>query len=299
MASSRQLDGKRANRTSVLIAVSVGTDPAIFPKIYLIRSHARLRARGRFEPIISEETYDRVQSVLAGRGPGATDRGSLNTEFPLRSFVRCLACGTPLTASFSTGKSGRKYPYYTCWEKTCRSVSVPREKLHMDFAIVMESLRPREELWPLLGAILKDVCRAKHEEYEQGAELASKHLQELERHKDRLIRAMVDGRLKQHLFDEQMEKVEAELCRVAAQQLDSVPDETELDDLVGFVKWVLENGGMLWSAAEYGNQIRLQSAFFPSGLSASKEGLGTPDSFSLFRQFDAKIDDPMCGSTHR
>jgi hypothetical protein len=44
-----------------------------------------------------------------------------------------------------------------------------------------------------------------------------------------------------------------------------VPDETELAELVEFAKWVLENAGVLWLAAEFEKKTRLQTAFFPVG----------------------------------
>lgn len=51
--------------------------------------------------------------------PGPPLRKKQHPEFPLRGFVRCADCGSPLTASKSRGKTGRTYPYYRCWVKTC------------------------------------------------------------------------------------------------------------------------------------------------------------------------------------
>jgi hypothetical protein len=104
----------------------------------------------------------------------------------------------------------------------------------------------------------------------------------------------MDGRLKQYLFDEQMEKVEAELSIIEAEEVSPVETETELDDLIEFARWVLDNAGMLWNAAEYDKQVRLQSALCPAGVVVTEGVLRTPSSPSFFREFDAKLDDPMC-----
>jgi hypothetical protein len=66
--------------------------------------------RGDFEPLIDEAPFYRAQAVLDGRVPVATPRQRNHSEFPLRGFVRCEACGGPLTGSPSNGRNGR-YAY--------------------------------------------------------------------------------------------------------------------------------------------------------------------------------------------
>jgi hypothetical protein len=64
----------------------------------------------------------------------------------MRVFVRCGVCGTLLTASYSTGKLGVKYGYYHCREKACKEPAIPKDVLHIDFAILLERMRPKPEL---------------------------------------------------------------------------------------------------------------------------------------------------------
>jgi hypothetical protein len=65
----------------------------------------------------------------------------------------------------------------------------------------------------------------------------------------------MDGRLKQYLFDEQMEKVEAQLTLIETEEVSPLESEAELEDLIEFTKWVLDNAGILWNAAEYDKQL--------------------------------------------
>ena len=67
-------------------------------------------SRGDFAPLVSEELFQRVQAHLAGGGVALTPHLRNHPDFPLRRFVACVACGTPLTGSRSTGRS-RRYPY--------------------------------------------------------------------------------------------------------------------------------------------------------------------------------------------
>jgi hypothetical protein len=59
--------------------------------------------RGDFEPLISEDLFYRVQSVLSGRLPSTAPRQRAHPDFPLRAFVRCEVCGLRLTGSWSNG----------------------------------------------------------------------------------------------------------------------------------------------------------------------------------------------------
>ncbi len=68
-----------------------------------------LRA-GQHEPLISYQTYQRIQERLNGIGY-TPKRKNLNEDFPLRGFVLCGDCETPLTACWSKGSNAR-HPYY-------------------------------------------------------------------------------------------------------------------------------------------------------------------------------------------
>src|SRR5262245_33658201 len=67
----------------------------------------QIDAKGAFEPIVSEETFTLVQSILLGRKPTTLKRRRTHPDFPLRHFVKCGECQRPLTASYSTGRSDK------------------------------------------------------------------------------------------------------------------------------------------------------------------------------------------------
>lgn len=55
--------------------------------------------RGAFEPIISEKLYNKVQLMLNNTDSIVTSYSRNSEEFPLRRFINCPNCGSPLTAS--------------------------------------------------------------------------------------------------------------------------------------------------------------------------------------------------------
>lgn len=73
--------------------------------------------KGHHEPLISFETYKKIQTRLNGQAK-APVRKDINEDFPLRGFVACASCGTPMTSCWSKGNGGQ-YAYYLCQQKGC------------------------------------------------------------------------------------------------------------------------------------------------------------------------------------
>jgi site-specific DNA recombinase len=290
---------KRVTEMGLLNLAGIPLTPQFFDKMLRkpvykgwIVSTWGLEAQGRFDAIVSPEIFARVQAVRAGKASAVVERGLRKKEFPLSPFLRCGVCGTPLAGSTSTGRGG-KYSYYFCREKTCRAVSLRRDLLHVDFVGFMETFKLRESFWPLFEAVLADVWRTKHLQHKTSVELIGQQRAKLNAHKDKLIRALLDDKLKQHHYDEQMERVEHTLSKLNEKQLVELQTEKELADLVIFAKWILDTAGPLWYAAQHDKKLRIQAAFFPEGLSISKEGFGTPSSLSFLKQLDANTTDQI------
>ncbi len=105
--------------------------------------------RGDFEPLVSEGLFHRAQAALRGHSGPATHHLD-SPDFPLRRFVVCDRCDTPLTGSAPRGRT-KTYPYYHC--RKCNGVSIRREALHGRFVELLAGLKPRLEY---TGAVPRD-----------------------------------------------------------------------------------------------------------------------------------------------
>src|SRR5690606_11113605 len=94
--------------------------------------------KGHHEPLISFETYKRIQERLDGKAK-APARKDIQADFPLRGAVACGDCGNPLTACWSKGRGGR-YPYYMCFQKGCPEYrkSIRREVIEGEFEALLK-----------------------------------------------------------------------------------------------------------------------------------------------------------------
>jgi hypothetical protein len=95
-------------------------------------------------PLVSQETFDRVQAILDGRKPSIAPKRKFNPAFPLKCLVRCDACGTALTGAFCKGRT-KLYPRYWCPNSKCLAVKLARERLEGEFCALLSRLRPDAE----------------------------------------------------------------------------------------------------------------------------------------------------------
>ncbi len=67
---------------------------------------------GRHEPLIDQDTFDRVQNLLDAKRT-AGERPQIHRHY-LKGSIFCGSCGQRLSFGISTGRNGRKYAYFFC-----------------------------------------------------------------------------------------------------------------------------------------------------------------------------------------
>lgn len=104
------------------------------------------RRKGHHRPLISPETFDRIQDRLREKEK-LPARKDLNRDFPLRGFVLCSGCQKPYTAAWSRGKT-KVFAYYRCTTLNCpcRHKSVRADRMHKDFEMLLKKLKPRKAI---------------------------------------------------------------------------------------------------------------------------------------------------------
>ncbi len=149
----RSKKGKQLNLHSFL---NMLRNPAY---IGMVRSKKWRDTRpGLHQPIVDVPTFRNVQLILKGKKPVAAPYSMNRPEFPLRRFLRCGECDTPLTGGPAKSENGTKYGYYWCYK--CHAVKTTRtEKVHGQFFDILKRLRPDAKLLTDFPAILKEEWR--------------------------------------------------------------------------------------------------------------------------------------------
>lgn len=92
-------------------------------------------------PILDRGTFAKMQLFLrTKKKPRGKQR--VNDEYLLTGKLFCGKCGAPMSAQTGTGKSGRKFNYYSCnrrrYERACDKKNEPQKSLE---AFVIEAIR--------------------------------------------------------------------------------------------------------------------------------------------------------------
>ena len=111
---------------------------------------------GQHEGLVSVETFDRIKQRLKETAY-APVRPDLNEAFVLRGSVACGCCGELLTSCFSKSKTGKRHPYYLCFNKKCNVYrrSIRRDVIERDFDALLATMQPSRMLFDLLYRMMK------------------------------------------------------------------------------------------------------------------------------------------------
>ncbi|MBA2353456.1 MAG: recombinase zinc beta ribbon domain-containing protein [Acidobacteria bacterium] len=227
--------------------------------------------RGDFEPLISEDTFYRVQAVLSGRTPSTVPQLQRHPDFPLRGFVRCESCGRGLTGSWSKGRSSY-YAYYHC-RPGCRGVNVTKAKLETLFEEELARLQPSAGYMRLLKESVLQVWKARKESARADLADAERRAQAIQKKLDRLDEAFLFERsIDIDVYDRHAEKLREELTLLRMDRHATELDELDVEGILAFAERVLPRAADLWVQASLEQRQRFQQLFFPEGMAFDGHG---------------------------
>ncbi len=251
--------------------------------------------KGVHEPLISFETYRRIQDKLHGRAK-VPARNDISHDFPLRGFVLCECCGVPMKSGWARGRSS-KYPYYLCQTRGCDyyGKSLKRDYLEDEFARLLKDITPSDTMVDMLDDMVGQLSDLKGSDVVEHRRELQHQIAVIERKTEQFLDriAAADSMTLITSYERQIKNLEEQ--RVVLQekiqkcgQFDNAVDETARTALRFFAK-----PHQLWLSGDIKIQRLVLKATFSRPLAYyRKEGYRTADlslPFSLLREFsDAK-----------
>jgi site-specific DNA recombinase len=244
-------------------------------------------ARGTFEPLISEELFDKVQDVLKGRVRKREHKHKTEL-FPLRGFVVCPKCKSKLTAGNVRGRNGKKVGYYFCWQKGCRAVSVRKEILERDWVILLNMMQPNNQYWKRLAdSAASSWALDAEQEKKLRSELAAQRAKHL-----RAIDAKLAGEISAEDFELWKTAAAGEVQRIE-DAIKGMESKRDLSKRLMDAPTVNISFSDRWTKASgLDDQQAFQSALFPTGIFWSHENsFFETGNVSLFQSVEALLTD--------
>jgi len=242
------------------------------------------RVKGDFESLVSEETFERVQAVLEGRSLTITPHERNHPDFPLRRFVKCGKCDTPITGSWSKGRK-QQYAYYRCRNRECLSVKVPKDDFEQHFVKYLGDLRPKDEYVRLFKEIVLDVWKDKQGEAYTLSRAIRKQIDELQGKRQQLLDAHVYRKtLDADLYRKEDDRLAQEIALAKIEFHDAEMEEMDIEGVLGFAESMILDARRMWVEGTLEQRQRLQKVLFPKGVTYSTQsGFGTAETSLFFR----------------
>ncbi len=252
--------------------------------------------KANHEPLISLETYEKIQQRLKD-GARAPFRKDISEDFPLRGFVTCGDCGKPLTACWSKSKTGKKHPYYLCYNRQCEShrKSIKRDEMEAQFEDMLRTLQPTKPLFDIACEMFKDAWGRFHEQDKTRRQAAMRELASIDKKIELLLERIMDSSNatvitayeKKLAGLEKAKLVAKEKCEAQHKQRHS------FEQLFELAMSFLANPWKLWvSGVIHWRRLVLRLAFTDRLAYQRGEGFRTPqlsEPFAFFCDFEKKI----------
>jgi site-specific DNA recombinase len=235
--------------------VTLPSDPDIEP------------VKGLHAPIVSQETFDRVQAILDGRRPSIVAKAKVNPVVPLRGFIRCDCCGTRLTGGSPQGRGGKKYPRYWCPNPECRKVSLSKEQLESEFGGVLGRLRAKPEAARDLPAMAAKVWRDKQGDSEREMARLQVIVDQQRRYKTELFKMRMRGEIDAQELEEQKARLTVEMYETEEKMRVVADAQASSDSFLRFAQLQLMDMRTVWEMAGPEERQRVQNLLFDGALS--------------------------------
>jgi len=250
--------------------------------------------RGSFQPLVSQELFDQVRDVLAGKKPILTGYQRNHPHFPLRLFVRCARCKEPLTASSSSnGKQPKRYPYYRC-RRNCGQVKAKRDDLHTRFMDWLDQLTPEPDSIEEIKATIRTVWKERQGDAAALRSVLNRKLDKAANRKKTLVTRWLDDELDKATYNEHLAMLSTEIEEIRSEIRNTEFEQIELEAVLTFADQLIKRPAKLWVESNLDQKQRLQKTLFPYGITFDGERFGTDATPLFFNLLDQDLREESC-----
>jgi hypothetical protein len=219
---------------------------------------------GDWDPLITEDLFDRVQMVLDGRRPSLATPARVRhrPEFPLKGHVRCERCGKPLTGE---SKRNGTLHYYRCRTPGCLS-TVAKRKVEDAYEVLLDSVRLRPEYVRLFREITLQAHRERHASEGKERKRLEKRRDDLQAQKLNLGRELARGTLDAASYRELRDEIDRDLAEARVALTEATSREIDVEGILDFAEATIVEPVKTWRNLGPRQKRVLQAAFFPAGV---------------------------------
>lgn len=237
---------------------------------------------GKHKPLIEASLMNKCRDVREGRSANqGPTRNRDNPQFPLRRFVKCGECGTPLTGAPAKKKL---YFHYFCRNPSCKLFrkTIRKGDLESLFANYLSRIKPTQETWEKFERTF--LKRYKEREQEIRGEYLQKvqHISQLEKDKDWTVIQGRTGVMSPATLKAELAKLEEdiELAKLELRELHG--EELDVSALLAYAADFFRTVENVWWDASSSTRLKLQRLIFPEGVTYKDNAFSNSKISALF-----------------
>ena len=235
------------------------------------------RHQGKYEPIISEELFNRVQQVMSNHKLPLTYQNE-HPDFPLRRFIshpkKCK-----LTGAWSKGRN-KKYAYYRF---SAIKLQWPKNELERSFHSFMDKYAFNEDLIAKLKNEVVNRFSDKSENKKKDIEGLSANKQQLKEKQNVLLQKNIKGVISDTLLKEQLEVLDEEIWMIDKSLSQNAEGKVDIKNIFQFLGEYLLHPSAVWENMPLEIKTKLQWFQFPNGAVFDGKEFRTTKISSIFK----------------
>ncbi|KKR52181.1 MAG: Site-specific recombinase [Candidatus Woesebacteria bacterium GW2011_GWA1_40_43] len=253
---------------------------------YVVSQKFNVDRIGNHQPMISEETFYKVQAIIDKRSfTGGIKYTKLNENFPLRGHVICGICGLKMTGSFSRGRGGH-YPYYYCIGKHfCKSYQKDYfENLFLEY---LREIQPSKDFTPLFSEMVAEKWESRYSHLISNQKKIQDDLEALYTVRKRLVSKNLSGVYSDEIFREQMDLIEDRIIVAKSNNNEAHLQKIDIKIVTKFMNNFLWNLDKAWKEGTLNQRKLLTGSIYPENVIFENNKFRTTklsQSFELIRQ---------------
>lgn len=218
---------------------------------------------GKHEKLVSRELFLKVNNIIVDNRNHPVSHNLNDTNLPLKRFMCCATCHTPMTGYLVRKKN---LYYYKCRINGCSNTKNAKSthELFKTILSVYEINKDHIELIKEgLSIVFKSVFSGQIEIQKQ----VKTQITEIEQKLDTIQERFAIGEINRELFDKFYSKYTLEKNKLLVDlERTSLGKSSNLKKCIYFVTEICINPLKIWESATIDQQMKLQNLIFPEGI---------------------------------
>lgn len=217
--------------------------------------------------MISKELFLKVNNIVAENRHHPVSHKEDDENLPLKRFMRCAKCDTPMTGYLVPNKG---LYYYKCRVKGCYS-NKSAKQAHEQFRLLLSAFQVNLDHAELTGEYLKELFGIVLNDQFEDQRLIKAKMTEVNERIEAVQERFAIGEIDKELYSKFLGKYSNEREDLQKQLAKMALDSSNLDRCVKSLVEKCRNPLQMWEISSIDAKMRIQNEFFPDGITYDSE----------------------------